>query len=237
MKKKILVLAFAGALAIGALTVAFASPTYSLFGDASIVAPGNASGHAAALTSDATSPGYGGVELVGVPSARSAITALSFDYNANVTGDSGGSPRLVVSFSDGGNAQLRPLSLTANTWVTINGMTGNDWDNSGGCGDSYATTWTAVVACHSTASIDGMWVVNDSSWMYTDGIVVQVDNITVNADVITFEPVVVVAATKDQCKNNGWKAVVDSNGNSFKNQGDCVSFVATNGKNTGAIAP
>lgn len=32
--------------------------------------------------------------------------------------------------------------------------------------------------------------------------------------------------SKDQCKNNGWQAF----GN-FKNQGDCVSFVATKGKN------
>jgi len=31
----------------------------------------------------------------------------------------------------------------------------------------------------------------------------------------------------DQCKDNGWKNF----GSTFKNQGDCVSFVATNGKN------
>jgi hypothetical protein len=32
--------------------------------------------------------------------------------------------------------------------------------------------------------------------------------------------------SKDQCKNGGWKAY-----GVFKNQGDCVSFVATDGKN------
>jgi hypothetical protein len=32
--------------------------------------------------------------------------------------------------------------------------------------------------------------------------------------------------TKDQCKNGGWRSY-----NVFKNQGDCVSFVATKGKN------
>ncbi len=32
---------------------------------------------------------------------------------------------------------------------------------------------------------------------------------------------------KDQCKGDGWKAF----GSTFKNQGDCVSFVATGGKN------
>jgi hypothetical protein len=32
--------------------------------------------------------------------------------------------------------------------------------------------------------------------------------------------------SKDQCKNGGWRSF-----NVFKNQGDCVSFVATKGKN------
>jgi hypothetical protein len=33
--------------------------------------------------------------------------------------------------------------------------------------------------------------------------------------------------SKDQCKNGGWRDF----GSVFKNQGDCVSFVATGGKN------
>ena len=37
----------------------------------------------------------------------------------------------------------------------------------------------------------------------------------------------VLPTTKDQCKNDGWKTY----GSTFKNQGDCVSFVATAGKN------
>jgi hypothetical protein len=36
--------------------------------------------------------------------------------------------------------------------------------------------------------------------------------------------------SKDQCKDGGWMAF---NNPSFKNQGDCVSFVATHGKNGG----
>ena len=36
-----------------------------------------------------------------------------------------------------------------------------------------------------------------------------------------------VPVTIDDCKNDGWK---NYNG-LFKNQGDCVSFIATNGKN------
>jgi len=36
-----------------------------------------------------------------------------------------------------------------------------------------------------------------------------------------------VPTSKDQCMNNGWKSF----GTTFKNQGDCVSFVASKGKN------
>ncbi len=43
-------------------------------------------------------------------------------------------------------------------------------------------------------------------------------------------------ATGADCKNSGWKTMLDSVGNSFKNQGDCVSFYATDGRNLGAIA-
>ena len=35
------------------------------------------------------------------------------------------------------------------------------------------------------------------------------------------------AVTGAKCKNSGWKTMVDSVGTSFKNQGDCVSFYAT----------
>jgi choice-of-anchor C domain-containing protein len=43
--------------------------------------------------------------------------------------------------------------------------------------------------------------------------------------------------TGAQCKNSGWKTMVDSVGTSFKNQGDCVSFFATEGNNLGAGEP
>jgi len=40
---------------------------------------------------------------------------------------------------------------------------------------------------------------------------------------------------KDDCKNGGWQSMIDNAGNSFKNQGDCVSYFATKGKNLGAV--
>ena len=46
-----------------------------------------------------------------------------------------------------------------------------------------------------------------------------------------------VATSANQCKNGGWQFVTDDLENLFKNQGDCVSYVATKGKNKGAGVP
>jgi hypothetical protein len=43
-----------------------------------------------------------------------------------------------------------------------------------------------------------------------------------------------VPASADQCKNGGWHTLTDSKGRPFRNQGDCVSFFATDGTNLAA---
>jgi choice-of-anchor C domain-containing protein len=40
--------------------------------------------------------------------------------------------------------------------------------------------------------------------------------------------------TKADCKAGGWRSMADGYGNRFRNQGDCVSHFATNGRNPGA---
>jgi hypothetical protein len=64
-------------------------------------------------------------------------------------------------------------------------------------------------------------VVNDTLGQYT-----YQNNVFVAGDRLYTE-LAVAPSTKDQCMNNGWKNFQAK----FKNQGDCVSFVATNGKN------
>ena len=49
-----------------------------------------------------------------------------------------------------------------------------------------------------------------------------IDDVRFNADV--------VPVTADDCKKGGWK-IFHIDGATFKNQGDCVSFIATGGKN------
>jgi hypothetical protein len=41
-----------------------------------------------------------------------------------------------------------------------------------------------------------------------------------------------VPVAKPECMNDGWQSLTDDQGLAFKNQGDCVSFVATDGRNT-----
>jgi hypothetical protein len=60
---------------------------------------------------------------------------------------------------------------------------------------------------------------------------VRTDLFNFNGTVYDFEPYA-VASDKDQCKNGGWQTYKDASGNGFKNQGDCVSYVATHGKNS-----
>jgi hypothetical protein len=55
----------------------------------------------------------------------------------------------------------------------------------------------------------------------------DLSNITVNGQ-LQVPAAPVTPKTKDDCKNGGWKTFTNP---AFKNQGDCVSFVATGGKN------
>lgn len=59
-----------------------------------------------------------------------------------------------------------------------------------------------------------------------------IDNVTVSGGGGGTTP-----SVADQCKQGAWASLRDDRGNEFKNQGDCVSYVATKGKNKGAIAP
>jgi choice-of-anchor C domain-containing protein len=58
-----------------------------------------------------------------------------------------------------------------------------------------------------------------------------IDNVVVTE---TVTPSQTQPATLSDCKDEGWLTVVDGDGNHFKNQGDCVSYVATKHRNPGS---
>lgn len=121
---------------------------------------------------------YGGITLHHVAGSPAPATEPSFDFMSTVGGSSGGSPRLVIRFSDGGSINLRPLSWTANTWTTEDGAS-NDWDNNGGsCGFLYEKSYATVLACHADTTVTSAYIVSDSGWLYpSSGYVQYIDNL------------------------------------------------------------
>jgi hypothetical protein len=89
-------------------------------------------------------------------------------------------------------------------------------------------SWATIVAANPNAVIVGGFGVNQGSG--NPALISAVDVLTLgsNGDCITydFEPFR-VAVTKDDCKNGGYNNVKDAQGNSFKNQGQCIQYVNT----------
>jgi hypothetical protein len=129
-----------------------------------------------------------GTSYAGATLAKAAgpppANAPSFDFNSSVTSASGGSPRLVMRFSDGGNAELRPLAWAAAQWLKP-GPT--DWDIHGGtCGPFlYEQTYATVLSCHAGASVTSVYVVTDSGWITARGYTHWIDNISYGNRLIT----------------------------------------------------
>ncbi len=101
----------------------------------------------------------------------------------------------------------------------------------GGCGNGTQTDlgngWTHVVfdvtnPAQAFPPISPTATVNSIDLILDEQGSANVDNISVNSTNIGGP------SGKDVCKNGGWKNFQNP---SFKNQGDCVSFYATGGKN------
>lgn len=83
-------------------------------------------------------------------------------------------------------------------------------------------TWDEIVANNPDATVLGGVGVNQGSG--NPGLDANTDAFTFDETTYDFE---VRPTSKDDCKNGGWM----NYGTTFGNQGDCVSFVATQGKN------
>jgi hypothetical protein len=135
-----------------------------------------------------TASDYAGADLNGVAGPPPS-TPPSFDFYSTVTGASGGSPRLVMVFSDNtstspSDMSLRPLSWTSGTWTHEDGAS-TDWDNRGGtCGFLYEQSYSVEMACHAGKTVTDVFVVTDSAWLagpYTH----YIDNIAYGSAFIT----------------------------------------------------
>jgi hypothetical protein len=127
----------------------------------------------------------------------------SFDFKVFTVGGSGGSVRLVVRFNDGGQIELRPVSLEANVWTHVDGAN-PDWDNHGGsCGDTFNKSYAEVLACHPGANVVRVDVINDSGWLYLGGFQVLVDNISYGGSTVSAPPPPVLGETFSIARTSG----------------------------------
>jgi hypothetical protein len=82
----------------------------------------------------------------------------SYEVKSDVAGPSLGSPRLVIEFSDGGDASLRPLTNTTD-WQLVEDP---NWDNRGGtCGFLFQTDWQTIQGCHAGAVVTAAYLIAD----------------------------------------------------------------------------
>lgn len=246
---------FAAFLSVFALAVVFApsaqaihSPTdYSLFGEASYVTPGNASNRAVHLVSD-SDPGYAGIDYGVEPGLTFAdLNTLSTDYKFEADDTcGGGSPRFQINVEDPVSGDTGNIFVYIGPPPAYTGCPPAVWTNTGDLlegvnpidtsqldlGIFYDPYPTALVK-YGSYTVTGIQLVADGGWAALDGEqAVDIDNTLINSTLFTYEPS--ADEGKQLCKTNGWKTLMDDNGKSFKNQGDCVSFFATKGKNKGA---
>lgn len=91
-------------------------------------------------------------------------------------------------------------------------------------------SWSTIVAANPDAVIVGGYGINQGSG--NPALTTASDVLSIGSDgecvTYNFDPFR-VATNKDQCKNGGYNGVKRADGSSFKNQGDCVSYVS-NGK-------
>jgi hypothetical protein len=97
----------------------------------------------------------------------------------------------------------------------------------GVCPFTCYVSWNDIVAANPDAVILGGVGVNQGSG--NPGLTSSVDAFTFDETTYDFELHPAPPASKDQCKKGGWQ---NFPGQNFKNQGDCVSYVATGGRNS-----
>lgn len=222
-------------LSAASMALALAPNDYSLFGDAEYVSPGNASNRAVELSSDSTGS-FSGIDYdLGTTSRTFAdIQNLSTDYKFDEGTCAGGSPRFQVevasSSGDTGNIMVY-LGTPPNyddcvtgAWANTGNLLGTTVDtsqlDSGTFYDPYATALTK----YGDYEVTGIQLVVDGGWSVEQ--VVDVDNTNIDGVVYTYE--VPTPTSKEECKNGGFANLGDNNGNTFTNQGRCVSFVERN---------
>jgi len=230
--RKSLVLAALAVLAIVALaSTALGATTY--LGGAS------ASGGQVTLvsnTSDGNADNDYSVAVFDVPEGTTFadLGTLSTDYNVTDDGCMGGSPRFQIRVDTGTetknifaylgpepNYTNCPLNTTVNSGDVL--TDGRAIDTSQLPGGTFYDTYAHALSAYGDYEVVSVMLVADAGWASGDGEqTIIVDNVNIDGTVHDFTP---PPTSTNQCKKGGWESFSNP---SFKNQGQCVSYVNRN---------
>jgi hypothetical protein len=201
-------------------------------GSAQLSAPTPADGHIVAT------PAYAGTPLANVngldywtfqPGPTLAI-ALQFDIRYRSTDTAYGGRLVFEPYQNGavtvGSGWRHWDASSGLWWASKTSPAGSN----GLCPQSNPCPLSTILSAYPNATLSQNLVLKaGSGWTGFTG---NADALTVSttggSTTYDFEPDVGPPTNKDQCKNGGWQSFTTP---TFKNQGDCVSYVATNGKN------
>jgi hypothetical protein len=186
--------------------------------------------HVGTKLSDVNAMGYSTYRSTGNLQQVAAIN-LQVDYNGP---DVAGGFTTLVFEPVYNTSQGAVVSGSWQTWDAYSGGNATWWSSnpmpSAPNRDTFVS-WSTIVAANPDATVLGGYGVNQGSGNPT--LTTAVDALTFGAsgNVITynFDVKPVMATDKDQCKNGGYKNFQTE----YKNQGDCVSSVASDGKAKG----
>ena len=180
------------------------------------------------------------------PSSTGFVAGVAaLNLRVDLTGDGQPDAYMVYEpYQDQGNAAVQ--TGVWQDWDAYRGGAAKWWLNTGaaGCGQPSPCSWSTIVAAFPNATIEegincgpagvkapcpGSLGLNQGSG--NPGIVSNADAlyVSVSGDQTTsdLERDLPLPTKKEQCKSGGWQ----NYGTTFRNQGDCVSYVATGGRN------
>lgn len=221
--------------------------SYTLDGGATLVQPGNGSDNAVQLVSDANSAGSNIAFELDNTLTFAELTTLSTDFNVTDDDCTTGSPRFAIGLNTGSGVQY--VFAYLGPAPNYQGCAQNSWTNSGDLlesgiavdtsqlGGTFYDTYENAIANYGGLTVAEILLVADAGFAFDDGEqTILVDNVVINDTTFDFEEVEEPEEpvyTKDDCKQGGWQSFTGEDGQPgpFRNQGDCVSFFATGGRN------
>ena len=158
-------------------------------------------------------------------STGSAVQVPSYQLGVDTNGAASGGFTTLV-FEPVYNTDQGPIVDDEwQNWDAYNGGEARWWSTrsiTGQCAFDCYRTWDDIVASNPNAVVLYLSINQGSG---NPGIDANVDAYTFQDTTYDFEA---APSSKDQCKNGGWQSF--SGAYTFRNQGDCVSFVASGGK-------